>query len=129
MNPNDYDMPMSPRPETTLVGHDPEVGGTWKQRAAPGYNEVAPPAQHPAEGAEGTSGGAVSVLSAPPPPSYSDNHPLSHAEVCLALDELLDRQQAHARALRRHRTGWIVSVCLLAAANAVAWLYGGILNG
>ena len=35
MNPNDYDMPMSPRPETTLVGHDPVQGGTWNQRAAP----------------------------------------------------------------------------------------------
>ena len=89
-------------------------------------NKKAPPAPHPAEGAEGTGGGAVSVLSSPPPPSYSDNHPVSHAELCLALDELLDRQQAHDKALRRHRTAWIVSVCLLAAANAVAWLFWGI---
>ena len=87
-------------------------------------NEMAPPSKR-AEGAEGTGGGAVSVLSSPPPPSYSDNHPLSHAEVCLALDELLDGQWRHTRTLRRLRTAWAVSVCLLAAAVAVAVLNGG----
>ena len=87
-------------------------------------DKKAPCAQHPAEGAEGTGGGVVSVLSSPPPPSYSDNHPLSHAEVCLALDELLDCQWRHARALRRLRTAWIVSVVLLAAAVVAVGIIG-----
>ena len=79
---------------------------------------MALPSRSRAGGAEGTGGGAVSVLSTPPP-SFSDNHPMSHAEVCLALDELLDGQWRHTRALRRLRTAWAVSVCLLAAALAV----------
>ena len=84
-------------------------------------NEMAPPSKR-AEGAEGTGGGAVSVLSSPPPPSnysYSDNHPVSKAEILLALDEVLDRQETHAKALRTLQTGFVVAVCVLGAAIAV----------
>ena len=78
-------------------------------------NEMAPPLQ-PAGGAEGTSGGAVSVLSSPPPPSY---------QVLAALDDLLRRQEAHRKALTRLRIRLTATLCLLTAAVAVSVLYGG----
>lgn len=63
-----------------------------------------------AGGAEGTGGGAVSVLSTPPPPSM----------VCAALDYLLKVQQTHTLALRRLRTSWMVIVVCLTAAVLIA---------
>ena len=107
---NDYDMPMSPRPERTPV--------------RPGYTTQPPSRPQPA--GEAIGGGAVSVLSAPPP--TSDNHPLTHEQICLALDELLDGQYRHDKALRTLRRRWRAVVCLLAAAVAVAVLYEAI-NG
>ena len=44
-------------------------------------------------------------------------------EIALALDELLDRQERHSKALRRLRTAWLVSVCALAVALALTPLY------
>ena len=91
-------------------------------------NEMASPSTHPVGDAEGTGGGVVSVLSSPPPPSYSDNHPLSHAQICLALDEVLDWQWRHDRALRRERACWVIAASVLAAANLTLWiweLFGG----
>ena len=76
-------------------------------------NEMAPPL--PVGGAEGTSGGAVSVLSSPPPPS----------QVVAALDDLLRRQEAHRKALTRLRIRLTAVLCLLTAAVAVSVLYGG----
>ena len=77
-----------------------------------GYNHRMAPSPQPAGGAEGTSGGAVSVLSTPPPPS----------QITAALDDLLWRQDSHHRAVRRLRTVWIASVCALAALHALLWL-------
>ena len=84
-------------------------------------SEVASPGTHPAGDAEGTGGGVVSVLSSPPPPSYSDNHPLSHAQICLALDEVLDWQWRHDRTRKRLRTLWVVAVSVLAASHLALW--------
>ena len=106
MAANDYDMPMSPRPERTPV-----------RSARLHYTTTIPSATG---GGEAIGGGAVSVLSAPPPTSE---------QICLALDELLDGQYRHAKALKRLRAGWIASVCLLAAANAVAWLIRAFTDG
>ena len=70
--------------------------------------------------AEGDGGGVVSILSSPPPhPAYSDNHPVSKAQILLALDEVLDRQEQHDKALRALQTGFIVAVCVLGAAVLV----------
>ena len=85
-------------------------------------HKVAPPSQ-PAGGAEGNSGGTVPILSIPPLPSYSDNHPVTTAELCLTLDQLLDQQERYAKAVKRLRTAWIISVCALTALNAIAWLW------
>ena len=82
---------------------------------------MASPTQ-PAGGAEGAGGGAVAVLTSPPPP-FSDNHPLTTAQLLLSLDELLDCQQRHARAVRRLRAAWIASVCGLTALHALLWLW------
>ena len=47
----------------------------------------------------------------------------TNLEIEFALDELLDRQERHSKALRRLRTAWLVSVCALAVALALTPLY------
>lgn len=72
-------------------------------------NKVAPPL--PVGGAEGKGGGAVSVLSSPPPPS-----------LLAALDDLLERQETHDKAVRTLQTCFWLSVSILAVSSAVAVL-------
>ena len=76
---------------------------------------MALPSRSRVGGAEGTGGGAGSVLLSPPPPS----------QLLCALDELLERQEAYRKARHSLQNAWMASVCLLAAAVAVAVLYGG----